>query len=97
MVVHGPESHLILRVGVEAGEHHVVSAAGPPGPGVAGRVRDQGQVIPGGGAQVGRHRAQALQQEQVGTKVQVIPSILLSNFNFVRLHEDYISNAQLCP
>lgn len=65
MVVHGPEPHLVLRVRVEPGEHHVVAAAGPPGPGVAGRVRDQGEVVPGGGAQVRRHRAQALQQEQV--------------------------------
>ena len=96
MAVHGPEPHLVLRVRVEASEHHVVTAAGP-GARVAGGVRDEGEVIPGGGAQVRRHRAQPLQQEQVGRKVRVISSILLSNFNFVRLHEDYISNAQLCP
>lgn len=95
MVVHGPEPDLVLRVRVEAGQHHVVAAAGP-GPGVAGRVGDEGEVVPGGGAQVRGHGAQALQHEQVSTKVRVISSILLSNFNFVRLHEDYISNAQLC-
>ena len=96
VVVHGPEPDLVLRVHVEAGQHHVVATAGP-GPGVAGRVWDEGEVIPGGGHQVRRHRAQALQQQQVGRKVRVVSSISLSNFNFVRLHEDYISNAQLCP
>ena len=77
MAVHGPEPHLVLRVRVEPGEHHGVAAAGP-GPRVAGRVRDQGEVVPGGGAQVRGHGAQALKQEQVGGKVRIVSSILLS-------------------
>ena len=95
VLVHGAEPHLVLAVRVEAGEHHVVAAARPR-PGVAGGVRDERQVVPGGGAQVRWHRAQALEQEQLYKKL-VISSILLCNFNFVRLHESYISNALLCP
>ena len=94
MSVHGPEPDLVLAVRLQLSEEHAVAVGGAA---EGGRVRDERQVVPGGGAQVRGHGAQALKHEQVSTKVRVISSILLSNFNFVRLHEDYISNAQLCP
>ena len=45
MFVHGPQSDLVLTVRLQLGEEHAVAVGGAA---VAGRVRDQGQVVPGG-------------------------------------------------
>ena len=58
MFVHRPQSDLVLTVRVQLGEQHAVAVGVAA---VGGRVRDQGQVVPGGRVGVGSAGLQSLQ------------------------------------
>ena len=62
MFVHGPQPDLVLTVRLQLGEEHAVAVGGAA---VAGRVRDQGQVVPGGGRRVGLAGLQSLQYDEM--------------------------------
>ena len=49
MFVHGSQPHLVLTVSLQLGEEHAVAVGVAA---VAGGVRDEGEVVPGGGVGV---------------------------------------------
>ena len=61
MFVHGPQPDLVLTVRVQLGEQHAVAVGGAA---VGGRVRDEGQVVPGGGVGVRPAGLQSLQYQE---------------------------------
>ena len=61
MFVHGPQPDLVLTVRVQLGKQHAVAVGVAA---VGGGVRDEGEVVPGGGVGVRPAALQSLQYER---------------------------------
>ena len=62
MFVHGPQPDLVLTVRVQLGEQHAVAVSVAA---VGGGVRDEGEVVPGGGVGVRAAGFQSLQYDDM--------------------------------
>ena len=62
MFVHGPQPDLVLTVRVQLGEQHAVAVGVAA---VGGGVRDEGEVVPGGGVGVRPAGPQSLQYDDM--------------------------------